>query len=204
MRLGIYGGTFDPIHIGHLRIAEEGREQMGLDRVLFVPNQVSPFKTDRTVTPGAARLEMVRLAIAGNPAFTASDIEIRREGPSYAVETLRALQGEFPGAELFFLTGADAIRDLPDWREPEALLLLARFVGATRPGSDRDEVLLALPESWRARITFIEMPGLDISGTNLRERVQAGRSIRYLVPAAVGEYINRHGLYAEPEGETTA
>lgn len=204
MRLGVYGGTFDPIHVGHLRIAEEAREQMELDRVLFVPNQVSPFKTDREVTPGATRLEMVRRAVADNPAFEASGVEIERPGPSYAVETLRALRSEHPDAELFFVTGSDTIRDLPGWRAPEELLELARFVAATRPGAENEDVLAVLPEPWRARITFIEMPGLDISGTDLRRRVRAGRSIRYLVTDAVAAIIREHELYRNGEGKTNS
>lgn len=202
-RIAIFGGTFDPIHIGHLRIAEEARERLGLETVLFVPNNVSPFKTDTRVTPGERRLEMVGQAVADNPAFAVSRVEIDRPGPSYAVETVRTLREVYADADLFFLTGADAIRDLPEWREPEALLAAARFVAMTRPGADGEAIRDVLPVPWRERITFIEMRGLDISATDLRARVRTGRSIRYLVPRAVEAYIQRHGLYAEGNTEET-
>jgi nicotinate-nucleotide adenylyltransferase len=143
--IGIFGGTFDPIHFGHLRMAEEARDQLCLDRVLFVPNRVSPFKAGGGVSPGELRAEMVRRAIADNPSFAISRVELDRPGPSYAIETVRALRDAHPDADLFFLSGTDAIKDLPAWREPEALLVLARFVAATRPGVDPGAVLAALP-----------------------------------------------------------
>lgn len=195
MRLGIFGGTFDPIHFGHLRMAEEARGQVGLDRVLFVPNQVSPFKTGTPVTPGEVRVAMVRLAIADNPAFAVSDLEVTRPGPSYSVDTVRALAREYPGADLFFLTGTDAVRDLAKWHEPEALLRLARFVAVTRPGVNAAEVAGALPQAWLPRITFMEMPGLDISATSLRARIAGGHSVRYLTPKAVEAFIAAQKLY---------
>jgi nicotinate-nucleotide adenylyltransferase len=203
--IGIFGGTFDPIHFGHLRMAEEARDQLGLDRVLFVPNRVSPFKAGGGVSPGELRAEMVRRAIADNPSFAISRVELDRPGPSYAIETVRALRDAHPDADLFFLSGTDAIKDLPAWREPEALLVLARFVAATRPGVDPGAVLAALPASWADRVTFIEMPGLDISATDLRARVRAGRSIRYLVPPPVEAFVRERGLYCRgndtvPEG----
>jgi nicotinate-nucleotide adenylyltransferase len=202
MRLGIFGGTFDPIHLGHLRLAEEAREQIRLDRVLFVPNNVSPFKTGRTVTPGQVRLEMVQRAVADNPHFGASAVEVERAGPSYTIDTVRALRGEYgPDADLFLITGADAVRDLPAWREPDALLaLLAGIATAARPGTDRQAVLGALPAPWAARVTFIAMPALDISATDVRARAANGRSIRYLVPAPVAALIDAHGWYRAAAG----
>ena len=200
MRLGVFGGSFDPIHIGHLRLAEVAREAHGLDRVLFVPNQVSPFKTTRHVMDGALRAEMVRLAIEDNNAFALSTIELERPGPSYTVDTLRALQTEYPGAELVFVTGMDAVQGLPSWREPEAILEMVAFVAATRPGVTEEEAresLAHLPETWRARITFLTMPGLDISSTALRAKARVGSSIRYLTPGPVVDYIQAHRLYAE-------
>jgi nicotinate-nucleotide adenylyltransferase len=197
MTLGVFGGSFDPVHFGHLRMAEEARIQAGLDRVLFVPTQVSPFKVGRTVTPGEQRLEMLHIALADNPAFAASDVELTRPGPSYTVDTLRLLKEQYPTAELFFLTGTDAVRDLPKWRQPEEILSLARFLVAARPGVDKADVLHALPDLWEARIAFIEMPELDISSTYLRERLRDGRSVRYLLPRAVEEYIVSRGLYRE-------
>jgi nicotinate-nucleotide adenylyltransferase len=195
LRLGIFGGSFDPVHIGHLRLAEEAREQAGLDRVLFVPTQVSPFKVGRTQTPAELRLAMLELATADHSAFAVSDTEVRRPGPSYTVDTLRELSEAFPGTELFFITGTDAVRDLPKWHEPEAVLRLAQFLVSVRPGVQKEEVLASLPDAWELRVAFIEMPGLDISSTYLREQLRAGRSVRYLLPRVVEEYVLAHSVY---------
>jgi nicotinate-nucleotide adenylyltransferase len=204
MRLGVFGGSFDPVHFGHLRMAEEARTQAGLDRVLFIPTQVSPFKVGRQVTPGELRVQMLHIAVEDNPAFAVSDVEVARPGPSYTVETLRLLREQHPSAELLFLTGTDAVRDLPKWREPEEILSLARFLVAARPGVDRAEVLHALPDTWEERISFIEMQELDISSTYLRERIREGQSVRYLLPRAVEQFIAAHGLYRETPGTTGA
>lgn len=199
MRLGIFGGSFDPIHYGHLRLAEEAREALALDRVLFVPNQVSPFKTGNGVTDGRIRAEMVQQAIADQPAFALWDGELEREGPSYTVETLRTLAAQHPDAERFFLTGTDAVRDLPKWREPETILRLAVFVAATRPGVSPDAVRDALPEAWRERVRFLPLTPLEISSTDIRNRVAHGRSIRYLTPPPVVAAIAARRLYAPGE-----
>lgn len=198
LRLGVFGGSFDPIHIGHLRLAEEAREIFALDTVLFVPTHVSPFKLDRPVTPPEHRLEMVRQALEGNNAFAVSAVECFRDGPSYTVETLRQLHAEQPSTELWFVTGTDAVADLPRWREPEEVLSLARFAVAIRPGTteiEARESLAHLPPSWQERISYFKMQGLDISSTDLRARIAAGRSVRYLVPPAIEAYIAAHGLY---------
>ena len=195
-RIGIFGGSFDPVHVGHLRMAEMAREAVQLDKVIFVPTQVSPFKVNRQVTPGEMRFEMLRRATHDNPAFAVSDTELRRPGPSFTVDTLRELAAETPDAERFFLTGTDAVRDLPKWRDPEIVLSLARFVVVTRPGVNKADVLDALPDSWEARILFVEMPGLDISSSQLRTTLAAGRSARYLLLKAVEEFIVERGLYA--------
>lgn len=194
-RIGIFGGSFDPVHIGHLRMAEVAREAANLDRIIFVPAQVSPFKTDRKVTPGELRLEMLRLAIADNPAFAVSDAELQRPGPSFTVDTLRTLKAESPDADFFFLTGTDTIRDLPKWRDPEIALSLATFLVATRPGVAPSDVLAALPDAWESRILFVEMPGLDISSSYLRAALAAGRSTRYLLTDAVRDFVAAHGFY---------
>jgi nicotinate-nucleotide adenylyltransferase len=203
--LGILGGTFDPIHHGHLAIAEEVRERLGLERVLFVPARVPPH---RAVQPGASaedRFEMVGLAIAGNPAFAASRIELDRPGPSYSVDTVAALadaaaaEGRVP--DLWFIASAEAVRALPTWREPERILAMARFAVVPRAGAE------VLDEAWVAerlpaaagRLAFIDGPLLPISGTAIRARAAAGRSLRYLVPDAVARYIRDHRLY-RPEG----
>ncbi len=198
MRLGVFGGSFDPIHLGHLRLAEEAREVFALDRVLFIPTWVSPFKTGRVVTPPEHRLEMVRRATVGNDAFAYSAIECIREGTSYTVDTLRALQREHPDAELWFLTGTDAVADLPRWREPEEVLRLTRFAVATRAGTTIEEVrerLVHLPGAWQERISFFPMTNIDISSTDIRARFAAGRSVRYLLPPDVEQYIAAHGFY---------
>ncbi len=200
-RLGVFGGSFDPVHVGHLRLAEEAREAFALDRVLFIPTWVSPFKTGRATTPPAHRLEMARLATRDNDAFAVSAIECVREGASYTVETLRALRREHPGAELWFLTGTDALAGLPRWREPEAVLELARFGVATRAGTTVEaarESLAHLPGNWRERIAFFPMTNVDISSTDLRARLREGRSVRYLLPGDVEAYIAARGLY-EPD-----
>lgn len=196
-RIGIFGGSFDPVHIGHLRMAEAAREAIGLDCVVFVPAQVSPFKTHRRVTPGELRLEMLRLATGDNPAFSVSDTELQRPGPSFTVDTLRELASDAPEAALFFLTGMDTVRDLPRWRDPEIVLSLARFVVMTRPGVYQADVLEALPDAWESRILFVEMPGLDISSSYLRAELAAGRSARYLLTDATLAFIAQHGLYRD-------
>ncbi len=195
MNLGVYGGTFDPVHYGHLRIAEAIRESHGLDRVLFVPNQVSPFKVGETRTSGEVRAALLERAIERNPAFAVWRGEIEREGPSFTVETLRKLQEENPGAQLYFLLGLDAAREIPRWREPEALLQLARFVAVTRPGTTEKECRDAIPDGWEENIDFVSLPALDISSTELRRLAGEGRSLRYLTPSAVIDEISVRRLY---------
>lgn len=194
-KIGVFGGTFDPIHYGHLRIAEEARDRFGLSHVLFVPNQVSPFKVGETATRAALRAELVQVAIAGNPAFGLWVGELEREGPSYTVETLRALRMKFPVAALYFLTGTDAVRDIGKWRAPEECITLAQFIAFHRPGVTESEARFGVPDHLESGITFAEMNGLDISSTEIRERVRAGRSIRYLVPEGVIALIEEKKLY---------
>jgi nicotinate-nucleotide adenylyltransferase len=202
IRLGVFGGTFDPIHFGHLRMAEEARELFALNTVLFVPNFVSPFKLDRTVTPGPLRVEMIRQAIADNPYFAIDGREIERSGPSYSVDTLRGLKAEYRDADLYFLTGTDAVKGLPGWKSPEELLGLARFIAAARPGVEKKDVLAALPDAWEDRILFLPMPELDISSTDLRVRAREGKSLRYLTPRTVEEFVREHRLYLPNSGNT--
>jgi nicotinate-nucleotide adenylyltransferase len=197
-KIGILGGTFDPVHYGHLRIAEEARERFGLTHVLFVPNQVSPFKIGDTTTAASLRVELVALSIADNPHFQLWTGELEREGPSYTVETLRRLAQEFPQAALYFLTGTDAVRDIGKWREPEACVALAQFVAFYRPGVTEIQARVGVPDHLEPKILFAELNGLDISSTEIRERVAAGRSIRYLVPEKVIALIEEKGLYLPP------
>ena len=200
MRLGIFGGTFDPIHLGHLLLAESCREQARLDRVMFLPAAVPPHKRDHALTPGKARAEMIELAIAGHEAFAVSRYEVDRGGVNYTVDTLTHFHAEFPDAELFFLMGADMLYDLPTWRDVAEVCRLATPIVVHRPGSDelRFECLAALVSPDRLdqiRASVVGMPEIDISATGLRQRVAAGESIRYQTPRAVEMYIQTHGLY---------
>jgi nicotinate-nucleotide adenylyltransferase len=200
--VGVLGGTFDPIHHGHLAIAEEAREALGLERILFVPAAASPFKGDVVSTPPEHRLAMVEAAIAGNARFRCSSIEIDRPGPSYTVDTLDALaaaDGIVPD-RLWFILSWEALEGLPRWREPGRILDLARLAVVPRAGFD------ALGEPWLAsqfpgredRFALLSGPLLPISGSVIRRRAAAGRSVRYLVPDAVARYIADHQLYREP------
>jgi nicotinate-nucleotide adenylyltransferase len=208
--LGVLGGTFDPIHCAHLRLAESAREDLGLQRVLFVP-AAQPALKPADVAPAADRLEMLRLATASNPAFEVLDLEILRGGISYTVDTLRELAARFPGERFWFVIGADALAELERWREPETLFELASFAVAARPGSAGDPAEL-LPAPLAAHfsrgpdgllhesgneIRALEFPALDISATEVRRRVARGASIRYLVPDPVLEYIAKQRLYEE-------
>lgn len=189
--LGVLGGTFDPVHLGHLALAEEAREALGLERVLFVPAAVPPHKQGIPVTGAADRAAMVELAIADNPAFASSRIELERIGPSYTVDTLEELRRG--GEDLWLILSAETFRDLRAWRRPERILELARLAVAPRDGYE-------LPTTSRigttdARLTFLDGPCLRVSASEIRARVAADRSIRYLVPPAVGRYIAEHDLY---------
>lgn len=196
-RIGVLGGTFDPVHLGHLVLGEAAREQLKLDCVLFVPTGFSWRKPDREITVAVHRLAMVRLAIADNPAFEASTIEIEREGPSYTDETLEEIGRAHPSAEMFFIMGRDALRDLPNWRAPARIVELATLAVAGRPGSEEETPLSAALPGFEARLTPLKMPAMGINASDIRRRVADGRSIRYLVPDAVAEYIDAHGLYVQ-------
>jgi nicotinate-nucleotide adenylyltransferase len=193
-RLGVMGGTFDPIHYGHLVTAEEALVQFSLDGVLFVPTGQPWMKQDRAVSPAEDRYLMTVIATASNPRFHVSRIEIDRHGPTYTVETLRALGEENPDAELYFITGADAMLEIFDWKDPEEALGLAHFIAATRPGYE-----LARFESRATtrhpNVSVMQIPALAISSTDVRERVHDGRPIRYLVPEGVKTYIDKAALY---------
>ena len=188
MRLGVFGGSFDPPHLGHLLAASDAAQALRLDRVLWIPSAVHPLKRDRVRAAPDVRLEMVRAAIAGDPRFEADDLELRRAGPSYTVDTLRELRARHPGAELFFLVGADIPRELPAWKEPEEVVRLARLVVVSRTGETVPE---DLPYAARA----VHVTRTDVSATEIRRRVAAGETIRYLVPEAVRAVIERERLY---------
>lgn len=196
MRLGILGGTFDPIHNGHLAFAEAAREACALDRVLLMPACIPVYKRDKYVTPEAHRLEMCRLAAEGNPYFEASALELERGGDTYTADTLRQLRATLdPDDELFFLVGADAAVTVPKWRESDVIAELATIVVANRPGTIWPEGISPEALDGRFRVTLVDMPQLDISSTAIRSAVARGRSVRYLAPDAVCDYIVKHHLF---------
>jgi nicotinate-nucleotide adenylyltransferase len=196
-RIGIMGGTFDPIHNGHLAAAESARAELRLDVVLFIPAGNPVFKQGKPLTPGALRFEMTRLATASNPAFHVSRIELDREGVTYTVDTLRALRSACPGTQLFFITGADAFADVLRWREASALFKLAAFVVAGRPGTDRKQLkeVIAKVRAMNGRIKMLDCPAVDISSSSLRGRAASGLPVRYLTPDNVAGFIEEHRLY---------
>lgn len=194
MRIGIFGGAFDPIHNGHLLLAEQSREQCGLDEVWLLPTRIPPHKQGSDLTPGRERVEMLELATAGIPQFRVSRIELDRDEVSWTVETLRGIRETNPEDELFLLIGADSLRDLPTWREPGTIAELATIVAVNRGGIDEVEAS-AVDASIRDRVRFVSMPGVAISATDIRQRVRAGRSIRFLVPRAVEQFIHERKLY---------
>lgn len=187
MRRGIFGGSFDPVHQGHLIVASAAADALELDRVHFVPARVQPFKADRRHASPADRVAMLRAALPHDERFVLDTREIERQGLSYTVETLRAFATEFPGDALCLLIGADAARDLPEWREASAIPQLADVVVLTRPGEEIPRHALAG--------TALSVPAVDVSATQVRERVRRGEPIDQLVPAAVARYIESHRLY---------
>ncbi len=215
MRIGIFGGTFNPIHLAHLIVAESLREEMRLDRVLFVPSALPPHK-EAPEAGAAHRLAMTRLAVSANPFFESGDIEVARGGRSYSVDTLRELNRAHPGDDFFFVIGRDAFAEIRTWREAEALFGLTNFLVIPRPGHPLAHPGPCLPRGVvlgdgageesgdRVRrfrveggkdICLVEIPVLDISASDIRRRIREGRSVRYLVPEAVEAYIRREGLY---------
>lgn len=203
LKLGIMGGTFDPIHNGHLLIANEAGWRLELDKVLFIPTGDPPHKQDQALTPAACRLEMVRLATLDNPLFEISTIEIDRKGLSYTAQTLEALQMEYGGqADLYFIIGVDAAADLLTWNEPDQVVTRARLVVVDRPGFSLPLAKLqaGLPEIDLAeRIFFLHVPLVEIASTEIRRRVARKISIRYLLPEEVINYIEREQIYGSQE-----
>lgn len=197
LSFGIMGGTFDPIHVGHLAVAEEAREALGLDRVLFVPAGEPPHKPAGSVTPVEHRVAMVQAAILDNPSFELSTIEVDRPGPSFTVDTVEALARAHPGAALHVILSAETFAELPTWHEPERLFAAARVAVVPREGYPApDPAWLAAAFPGREdRVDYLEGPRLGLSSTAIRGRVAAGRSIRYLVPDLVGAYIAGKHLY---------
>lgn len=197
-RLGIMGGTFDPIHYGHLVAAETARDELGLDNVLFIPTGIPPHKINRRVTDANLRFAMVEMSIRNNKYFKVSRVEIERAGPTYTIDTLRILHSLFPEQELHFITGTDALRELFTWREPEEIIKLARIIGASRPGYESHGLLKSIYRKYpftMNKISQLEIPALAISSTDIRSRVHKKRSIRYLLPDEVRLFIKENKLY---------
>jgi nicotinate-nucleotide adenylyltransferase len=188
--VGLFGGSFDPVHHGHLIVARAVAEAAGLREVWFVPAREQPFKAGRHAAPPEHRVAMLELAIAGEPGFRVEPVELERPSPSFTVDTLHALKAREPGVRFALLVGADAARELPQWKDAAALPGLATLVVFARPGT-------RLPENLPARTVVVEAPQVDISATAVRARVRAGRSVRYLVPDAVAAYVATHGLYRD-------
>ncbi len=193
-RIGVLGGSFNPPHLGHLVIASEACYQLGLERVVFVPAADPPHKTVADATPAAVRVEMARLAIAGDERFTVSTVELDR-GLKYTVDTLRALAEEYAGAELVFIMGSDSLLQFETWHEPQAILELCRLAVAVRPGDDERRLDAVAAGLGRRRALVLRTPLIAVSSTDLRGRVRMGMPLTYLVPHAVEAYVRRHDLY---------
>ena len=191
MRIGIFGGTFNPPHMGHLIVAERIREELKLDKVWFVPCAVPPHKTMNDIEEAESRLEMVKLAIEGNPNFDVLDYEVKRGGKSYTVETVEYLRRKYPNYTFFLLIGADQLVEFHTWHKPEKILELVNVVAFTRPGVDVSKA----KKEYLSRVRLVTVPQIEISATEIRERVRKGLSIKYLVPDSVERYILSHKLY---------
>jgi nicotinate-nucleotide adenylyltransferase len=192
LRVGIMGGTFDPIHHGHLVAASEVQALFGLDEVVFVPTGEPWQKSDRQVSPAEHRYLMAVIATASNPRFWVSRVDIDRSGPTYTIDTIRDIGAQRPGAELYFITGADALSQILSWRDADDVLKLAHFVGVTRPGYELTDAHLPGDS-----VTLLDVPAMAISSSDCRTRVGAGQPVWYLVPDGVVQYINKHRLYSE-------
>jgi nicotinate-nucleotide adenylyltransferase len=202
MRLGIFGGSFDPVHIGHLLVAENCREQQKLDEVWFIPAATSPHKRQRAPAEARHRVEMLHLAVGGHEPFRVSTVEIDRGGISYTVETLDQLHADDPGRELFLLLGADALADLPTWKDPTRICELALPLVVSRAYTPEPDFALLVEFMSRERIAAaqaaqVKMPPIGVASSDIRRRVAAGKSIRFRTPRAVEKYIETHGLYRD-------
>lgn len=198
MKIGIMGGTFNPIHYGHLFLAENAFEQVQLDHVLFMPSNHPPHKKDMQIMSSIDRVTMVRLAIEDNPHFLLSELEVHREGMTYTVDTLTEMTREQAKDEFYFIVGADSLMNMPKWRNPLGVFQLCTIVAANREAMNRDrleEQMEYLKKEYGARIKLIDIPTIDISSRHIRERIQNGQSIRYYVPDKVAEYIKEQRLF---------
>jgi nicotinate-nucleotide adenylyltransferase len=187
MKIGILGGTFNPIHIGHLILAEEIREKLGLDKIVFVPTFIPPHKSSADVAEPRHRLAMIKAAIKGNKYFGVSDAEIKRKGPSYTIDTLKEFKDRYPGYDMYFITGSDLLNYLDAWKDLDQIITMVKFVVATRPGYPLEKI--------PSYIKTVDIRAVDISAFEIRQRVKEGKSFRYLVPEVVFGYIEKHSLY---------
>jgi len=190
-KIGILGGTFDPVHFGHLLLAQDAMEALGLDRVTFVPASVPPHKMEKETTSASDRYEMVRLAVEDNPLFTLSDVEFKRSGPSFSVDTITRLKEEIGDGDLYFLIGADNLDEIWTWKDPEKLFQICRVVVIGRPGLELESKQNDLP----GPVTTLDILRINLSSSEIRSRIKKGRSIRYLVPQNVERYIYEKRLY---------
>lgn len=198
-KIGIFGGSFDPIHYGHLLLAEQARSLYGLSRVIFMPAKISPFKLNTVPTKGEDRYAMVLKAIEENPYFSVSDYELRKKSVSYTIETLRVLKKHFGSdTELFFITGTDAFLEIEQWSDAETLLKEFSFLVGTRPGYQDEalnQVIIKVRNCYDTRVEKVEMPKVEISSSDIKERFYAGKSVKYLLPDSVAQYVIDHNLY---------
>ena len=197
-RVGIIGGTFDPIHLAHIYIAEEAKKKLNLDKVIFMPAGIQPLKTDKKVTEASLRLEMVQKAIEGKIGFEVSDYEIKKEGKSYTYKTLEHFYKEYK--DLYFITGADCLLDIDKWKEIEKIFSLCKFVVFTRPGYNNNELVNKkrfVEEKYNGDIILLEVPGLHISSTEIREKIINNEKVDDILPAVVLDIIKEKGLYRE-------
>ena len=201
--LGILGGTFDPIHMGHLRMAEHVFQRMELESIVFIPAYVPPHKLGQDFAPAQDRYAMTELAVADNPHFTVSDMELKRTGVSYTIDTIRQLHAQYEDRELNFIIGADSVAQLHTWHNIEEMLELTRFVAVWRPGYEgaMEELVRHLGEQAKERVLLLDTPVYDISSTEIRTRIRQGLGLAGLVPPAVERYIYEHGLYGCVAGE---
>lgn len=187
MKIGILGGTFNPIHIGHLILAEEVREKLKLDRVIFIPTYLPPHKDSVNIAPASSRIAMVKLAIKGNKYFLVSDIEIKRDGKSYTIETIKEFKKIYPQDELYFIIGSDLLNYLDDWKDLSEITQVVKFIVATRPGYPLEKI--------PSYISTVAIRAVDVSGYQIRKTIKENKSFRYLVPDRVFRYISRNRLY---------
>jgi len=196
-RIGLFGGTFDPPHLGHLILASEAQTQLELDRLLWILTPEPPHKQDRDVAPVEDRLAMVELAIADNPAFELSRVELNRPGPHYTVDTIKIISEQNPGADLVPIIGGDSLRDLPKWHEPQQIIYACHWIGVMRRPNDKsnlDELERELP-GISSKVHYVDAPLLQIASHEIRNRIAMGQSVRYYLPRPVYEYIEEHHLY---------